>query len=392
MLLNPQASLLSCPPFQEESTCAVVLFGGSYGGMLAGWHRFKYPHLTSGALACGAPVDLYPGEGKQELFYEATLHDFRKYGARAGFPLCADTVEAALAAVETLDDDLPLLTRTFHTCRPLAAGPDGAGVEKLLFFIKGALATMACVDYPFAADFITPMPASPVNVACARVAAAAGPAGPNASAATLARALQAGVSVFTNYTGIVPCHNVSEELVGHLPRPPSHGVRGRRPNNANAVGVGDIAYDDIVRPWNYQACTELILEPLTTDGSGFYTESDAQVAEVAANCRKQFGGVSVRPEWMVRSFGTGAQLARATTNIVFSDGEKDPWRVGSVPANASALSRDGSVVHILLADSAHHEDLRFSRPEDPPSVAAAKALEREHIARWIAGWGKPPLP
>ena len=48
------------------------------------------------------------------------------------------------------------------------------------------------------------------------------------------------------------------------------------------------------------------LEPLTSDGDGFYVEDDDQIPEVAARCQQIFGDIVTRPFWspMVRTLPT----------------------------------------------------------------------------------------
>jgi hypothetical protein len=73
------------------------------------------------------------------------------------------------------------------------------------------------------------------------------------------------------------------------------------------------------------------------------------------------------------------------SNIIFSNGELDPWRAGGVNTNLTTWDTARTVA-IYIAKSAHHLDLRLPDPLDPPSVTFARAVEMSTIKLWISDW------
>ncbi len=430
--------------------CDVVLFGGSYGGMLAAWHRLKYPQLSAGAIASGAPIDFYPGTGVQQLFEEAVADTYERYGAHAG---CADALRAALAAAESASPS-QLGQAGVRACAPL--GADAA--ERFAFYARGALASLAMADYPYAVDFIAPLPANPVQAACAALLSVGRPA----SAEGLLQALNAAVLVLVNASSDLRCLDLQAELVGTAPSAPS-ALRSTlpRPSSPHAYaspraspaassraierpqarprrdpvlssaarttshatechdchrlpslprtavtathcrchGLPPVATDchplprtaTLIRPprrmqvlgttaWNYQACTELILEPITSDGYGFYPPSESQLASTRALCAAAFE-IEPRPGWMPLAFGRAAAFGSAS-NIVFMENDKDPWHVGTATLPPVG-GVNGSVLRVLAHGGAHHQDLRSTSALDAPEVLRARALERDAMRRWL---------
>ena len=344
--------------------CDVMLFGGSYGGMLAAWHRVRYPQLSLGAVASGAPIDFYPGEEIQQRFAAAVNHTFDAYG---GHPRCAASLAASLAAAEAATP-AQLEAAGVRACG--AMGADAA--ERYAFYARGAIASLAMLDYPYPCGFVGRLPANPVRHACAALTTET-EAGVEAEASL--RRLHVAVLQMVNATGALGCIDLAAELVGSAVQRHLHPAGW-------SVTRGDRGSDLGVTSWNYQACTELPLEPITSDGFGFYPERGArQRAELSANCAARFGGVRPRPGWMGLAFGLGADY-RHHSRILFVENDKDPWHVGtaSVPPVTGV---GGTVRRHVTVGGAHHQELRFASPLDAPGVIMARRLIEETVREWL---------
>ena len=123
------------------------------------------------------------------------------------------------------------------------------------------------------------------------------------------------------------------------------------------------------------------MEPITSDGYGFFPPSSAQYSEVMQNCAERFQ-VQPRPFWMATSFGVGRDYSRHLSNVIFMENSKDPWHVGTATI-PPITGIGGSVRRHLAVGGAHHQDLRFASRLDAPGVVQARLLTEETVRGWL---------
>lgn len=80
------------------------------------------------------------------------------------------------------------------------------------------------------------------------------------------------------------------------------------------------------------------------------------------------------------TYYTGYGGTVSGTNIIFSNGELDPYSSGGVYD-----CTDGQVC-LYIENAAHHLDLRTPNSADPDTVVNAREIELETIQSWIADY------
>ena len=130
--------------------------------------------------------------------------------------------------------------------------------------------------------------------------------------------------------------------------------------------------------WNYQSCTEL-LYPLCSDGiHDMYFKSSWDIEAVGKICRNTWG---TSPDLSRVKLLYGDRDISEHSNIVFVNGDMDPWSGGGVLDNIT-----DSIIALTVDHGAHNYDLLFSMKEDLPSVKEARNKEKSYIRSWIQKW------
>ncbi|XP_059489332.1 lysosomal Pro-X carboxypeptidase [Neocloeon triangulifer] len=315
----------------------VISFGGSYGGMLTAWFRMKYPHIVQGAIAASAPILEFEGMNKCSAFYRIVSSDFRSASDE-----CADSVRNSWGAIDQLAksaDGLAWLSKAWSTCKPLTKASD---ITDLKDWLVDVYTNLAMTDYPYPTSFLMPLPANPILEVCQYLR------DPKLGAKELLGQIFKGVSVYFNYTGKAKCLDV-ESADGAL------GDQG----------------------WDFQACTEMVM-PVCSDGvNDMFEAKPWDLNKYSADCTKKFAWVKPQPDLVAKRYG-GREMAKLSSNIIFSNGLRDPWTSGGVVESLAP-----TVLSIIIPEGAHHLDLRASNVADPDSVKNARNLYKKHIRNWI---------
>ncbi len=98
-------------------------------------------------------------------------------------------------------------------------------------------------------------------------------------------------------------------------------------------------------------------------------------------CSSRFGRIP-QYDWALDVFG-GRDITKdwaSTSNIIFSNGDLDPFLSGCVTTNNTSPDN----IALVMKDAAHHLDIRLPvADKDPQSVVEGRDIERTWIKKWI---------
>ena len=141
--------------------------------------------------------------------------------------------------------------------------------------------------------------------------------------------------------------------------------------------------------WGYQVCNEMVM-PISQNGkTDMFLPELWSADDFVSNCQ-QYQQLNPQFNWALDTFG-GRNPNRDflhASNIVFTNGNLDPWRAGGLLHD---LPKNKDVTVLVLKGGAHHLELRLPVDDaDPQDVKDARVLILGKIQDWIAEWKQAP--
>ena len=367
---------------EEYSTIGTIVFGGSYGGMLSAWMRMHYPSLVDGAVASSAPLGCFEPTYMPPAYWKVVSHDAT---ASAGSsPTCFNAVHAAIteALFPLLDGKLGSEgPRTVQEALRLCTLPTKANKEVVATIIQAAFDNMAMGNYNFPTSYIFgsyehPAPAFPVRVACK--------------------------SMTGNVTANAPPMQQARERLNEAYEAISLIINASHDLKCNPITN---LFDEASSPlWDYMVCNSAMINEMpyfqaTGPPNDMFWETPAwPQGKLSEHCEQRFGEPH-RPE-AAMALDLGVDALLASSNMVLYNGFFDPWSSGGIwPGNPSfniSVGGQGvkdtypytvedypTIVPVTVKTGAHHVDLFFPTPSDPPDLIEARKRQVEEMKKWV---------
>jgi hypothetical protein len=132
--------------------------------------------------------------------------------------------------------------------------------------------------------------------------------------------------------------------------------------------------------WNVLACNQLAMPIDFGTKDSMFIEELFDEDQYSKDCEAKYG---IKPNymWADQQFGVVNYQKdyQAYSNIVFSNGELDPWRAGGVQDVINL-----QLPQYVIKGGAHHLDLRLPNPADnSTNVEWVRNQERLMIEQWV---------
>lgn len=316
----------------------VIVFGGSYAGNMAAWARLKYPHLIQGALASSAPVrakaDFYE-------YYEIVAKSLGRYSEK-----CVEDIKIAFESVEELldtQDGPQKLKLYFNFCDvPNVKSPSELG------YMMDLLAEIFAGTVQY--DEVTENGETKISMLCKDM-----------TATHLGSPLQRLARVASNKD---KCLDIKYE----------NFVKQYRETSWESP-VNDM------RMWYHQTCAEYGYYQ-TTNSSKSIFGTLFPLSYYINLCIDLYGDYNEEKILDSRVERTnimyGGELPDLR-NVIFTNGDIDPWHALSILENLNAFSPS-----IFINGSSHCRDLYNNELKDTADLKKARVKVRGIISEWLA--------